>query len=186
MLSESDCYRVCRSVEDILIRSCKFLLPGKKAFLKSDVEYELILLDPSEKQIEGTKKVGKKKRLKKNRNNKQKHFYPREKKHTLKSQTIVDKRSRKVIYTPFGNGKKHDFKVFKESKVPWTEKTCGVTHSRYTGIKKLQKNSRLPKKWISIEIEENDSDYALTLSLEFTILSSQVNYARGLFLFFNF
>jgi hypothetical protein len=64
-LSESDCYRFCRSVEDILIRSCEFLLPGKKAFLKSDVEYELILLDASEKQIEGTKKVGKKKRLKK-------------------------------------------------------------------------------------------------------------------------
>jgi len=51
-----------------------------------------------------------------------------------------------VICTAFGNGKKHDFRLFKESKVRWTEKTWGVTDSGYTGIKKLQKNSRLPKK----------------------------------------
>jgi len=51
-----------------------------------------------------------------------------------------------VICTAFGNGKKHDFRLFKDSKVRWTEKTCGVTDSGYTGIKKLQKSSRLPKK----------------------------------------
>ena len=59
---------------------------------------------------------------------------------------MVDKRTKEVICTAFGNGKKHDFRLFKESKVRWTEKTCGVTDSGYTGIKKLQKNSRLPKK----------------------------------------
>lgn len=51
-----------------------------------------------------------------------------------------------MICTAFGNGKKHDFRLFKESSVRWTEKTWGVTDSGYTGIKKLQKNSRLPKK----------------------------------------
>ena len=51
-----------------------------------------------------------------------------------------------MICTAFGNGKKHDFRLFKESKVRWTEKTFGITDSGYTGIKKLQKNSRLPKK----------------------------------------
>jgi hypothetical protein len=30
--------------------------------------------------------------------------------------------------------------------VRWTEKTCGITDSGYTGIKKLQKNSRISKK----------------------------------------
>jgi len=64
----------------------------------------------------------------------------------LKSQVVVDKRTRQVICTAFGNGKKHDFRLFKESKVRWTEKTYGVTDSGYTGIKKLQKNTRLPKK----------------------------------------
>ena len=42
-LSESACYRACRWVEDSLIRSDKFSIPGKKALLKSDVKYELIL-----------------------------------------------------------------------------------------------------------------------------------------------
>jgi len=55
-LSESACYRSCRWVEDILIKSGRFALPGKKALLKSDVEYELILIDASETPIERPKK----------------------------------------------------------------------------------------------------------------------------------
>ena len=58
----------------------------------------------------------------------------------------MDKKTRKVICTNFSNGKKHDFKLFKESKVRWTKERCGITDSGYTGIKKFQSNSRLPKK----------------------------------------
>lgn len=54
--------------------------------------------------------------------------------------------TRKVICTNFTNGKKHDFKLFKESRVRWTKERCGITDSAYTGIKKFQNNSRLPKK----------------------------------------
>lgn len=61
-LSESACYRSCRWIEDTLIKSGKFALPGKKALLKSDVEYEVILVDASETPIERPKKksVGRK------------------------------------------------------------------------------------------------------------------------------
>ena len=38
-LSESACYRACRLVEDVLIKSGVFSLPGKKELLKSDMEY---------------------------------------------------------------------------------------------------------------------------------------------------
>lgn len=55
-LSESACYRACRWVEDTLIKSGKFALPGKKVLLKSDVEYEVILVDASETPIERPKK----------------------------------------------------------------------------------------------------------------------------------
>jgi hypothetical protein len=55
-LSESACYRACRWVEDTLIKSGKFSLPGKKALLKSDMEYEVILVDASETPIERPKK----------------------------------------------------------------------------------------------------------------------------------
>jgi hypothetical protein len=61
-LSESACYRACRWVEDTLIKSGTFSLPGKKALLKSEVEYEVILVDASESPIERPKKksVGRK------------------------------------------------------------------------------------------------------------------------------
>lgn len=55
-LSESACYRACRWVEDILIKSGKFSLPGKKALLKSDVEYEVIFIDAAETPIERPQK----------------------------------------------------------------------------------------------------------------------------------
>src|SRR5271170_7518001 len=55
-LSESACYRACRWIEDVLIKSGKFSLPGKKQLLKSDMEYEVILIDASESPIERPKK----------------------------------------------------------------------------------------------------------------------------------
>jgi hypothetical protein len=61
-LSESACYRACRWVEDTLIKSGKFSLPGKKGLLKSDVEYNLILIDASETPIERPKKKFEEKR----------------------------------------------------------------------------------------------------------------------------
>jgi hypothetical protein len=51
-----------------------------------------------------------------------------------------------VICTDFCNGKKHDFRLFKESKVHWSNERLGLTDSAYTGIKKFQKNTKLPKK----------------------------------------
>lgn len=36
--------------------------------------------------------------------------------------------------------------AFKESNVRWTKERCGITDSGYTGIKKLQNNTKLPKK----------------------------------------
>jgi len=55
-LSESACYRACKWVEDTLIKSGAFSLPGKKALLKSDVDYEVILIDATESPIERPKK----------------------------------------------------------------------------------------------------------------------------------
>jgi hypothetical protein len=58
----------------------------------------------------------------------------------------VDKRSKKVLCTAFSNGKKHDFRLFKESKVRWVKGISGLADSGYTGIKKFQKNASVPKK----------------------------------------
>lgn len=58
----------------------------------------------------------------------------------------MDKRTGKILCTTFANGKRHDFNLFKKSKVRWLSKCTGITDSGYTGIQRLQKNSRLPKK----------------------------------------
>ena len=51
-LSESACFRACRWVEDVLIKSGQFSLPGKKELLKGNIEYEVILVDASETPID--------------------------------------------------------------------------------------------------------------------------------------
>jgi hypothetical protein len=55
-ISESACYRNIRWIEDILIKHPDFALPGRKALLKSDVEYDVILIDATETPIERPKK----------------------------------------------------------------------------------------------------------------------------------
>lgn len=58
----------------------------------------------------------------------------------------MDKQSKIVICTNFANGKKHDFRLFKDSKVRWTKSSHSITDTGYLGIQKIHSNSILPKK----------------------------------------
>jgi len=55
-ISESNAYKICKWVEDTLMKDKRFALPGRKALLESDAEYEVILIDASESPIERPKK----------------------------------------------------------------------------------------------------------------------------------
>ena len=55
-LSESNAFKNIRWVEDVLIKSKEFRLPGRKALLKNDSKFEVILLDATESPIERPKK----------------------------------------------------------------------------------------------------------------------------------
>ena len=55
-LSESTAYDIIKWIEDTLIRHPDFALPGRKALLTSDMEYEVVLIDATETQIERPKK----------------------------------------------------------------------------------------------------------------------------------
>ena len=55
-ISESSCYRNTRWIEDILIKHSDFRLPGRKELLKSDVSYEVVLVNATETPIERPKK----------------------------------------------------------------------------------------------------------------------------------
>jgi hypothetical protein len=51
-----------------------------------------------------------------------------------------------VICTSFCNGKRHDFRLFKESKTRFHQKTRAITDTGYQGIQKLHAKSDLPRK----------------------------------------
>ncbi len=133
-VSESTAYKTVRWIEDTLIKNPNFALPGRKALLKSDVEYEVVLIDATETPIERQKK-------------KQKYFYSgKKKKHTLKSQVIVDKKSQQIICTAFANGKRHDFRQFKESKTQIHPAIGVVTDTGFQCLQKIHANTQMPKK----------------------------------------
>jgi DDE superfamily endonuclease len=56
-ISESAVCRTIKKVEDLLVRSRKFRLPGKKALQPSNTQFEVVLVDVSEQPIERPKKV---------------------------------------------------------------------------------------------------------------------------------
>ena len=55
-VSESTAYDIIKWIEDTLIKHPDFSLPGRKALLKSDMEYEVVLIDATETPIERPKK----------------------------------------------------------------------------------------------------------------------------------
>ena len=59
---------------------------------------------------------------------------------------VVDKATKQVICTSFSNGKRHDFRLFKESKTRIHPDIKALTDTGYQGIQKIHPKSALPKK----------------------------------------
>lgn len=55
-LSESSTYKTIKWTEDTLIKHPDFSLPGRKALLKSNIDYDVVLIDATETPIERPKK----------------------------------------------------------------------------------------------------------------------------------
>ncbi|KJV77224.1 DDE superendonuclease family protein [Orientia tsutsugamushi str. TA716] len=56
-ISESSAYKAVKWVEDTLVKHLNFALPGRKALMKSDMNYEVVLIDATESPIERPKKT---------------------------------------------------------------------------------------------------------------------------------
>ncbi|MGQ4646127.1 IS5 family transposase [Lyngbya aestuarii] len=133
-LNESTVYRIIRKIENILIKSKELRIPGKKQLLKSGNPIEIAVIDVTETPLERPPK-------------KQKKFYSgKKKKHTLKSQLIVEKNSKEIICIACGKGKEHDFKLFKRSKTNLKTEIQCLGDRGYQGIAKIHKQSRIPHK----------------------------------------
>ena len=59
---------------------------------------------------------------------------------------MVDKKTKKVICTAFSNGKRHDFKLFKESRTHINPAIKAIADTGYQGLQKIHSQSELPKK----------------------------------------
>ena len=55
-ISESTAYKTVRWIEDTWIKDPIFSLPGRRALVKSDAEYKVILIDATETPVERPKK----------------------------------------------------------------------------------------------------------------------------------
>lgn len=59
---------------------------------------------------------------------------------------VVDKESKRVICTSYSNGKKHDFRLYKESKTKIHSEIKVLTDSGYQGLQKQHVKTEMPKK----------------------------------------
>ncbi len=149
-VSESTIFRVVKKIENILIKSRKFSLPGKKKLLDSSLNEKLILMDVMESPIERPKKH-------------QKRFYSgKQGEHTLKTQVVFGQKTGKIICLAHEKahrprrgflgvrteqeGKTHDFKLFKNSNVKFHKLLKVIADKGYQGIAKFHELSETPIK----------------------------------------
>ena len=59
---------------------------------------------------------------------------------------LINKKTRAIICTEFSNGKRHDFRLFKESRTFILPTIIAKTDTGYLGLQKLHSNTLMPKK----------------------------------------
>ena len=133
-VSESTVCRITQKIENILIRSGVFSLPGKKELRQKEIEEKVVAMDVTESPIEKPKE------------NQKNYYSGKQKEHTLKTQLIIDLKSKKIICLASGKGKVHDFKLFQNSGVRVGDLIKMIADKGYQGIAKIHKLSETPIK----------------------------------------
>lgn len=133
-LSESAVCRTVYKIENVLISSRKFSLPGKKELLKMSPHSNLVVMDVMESPIERPQKGQKK------------FFSGKQGEHTLKTQVIVCQKSGQIICLGHGKGRIHDFRLFKTSGIRFGELLKVIADKGYQGISKIHRLSETPIK----------------------------------------
>ncbi|KAM3092059.1 IS5 family transposase [Phormidesmis sp. 146-12] len=133
-IDETTVGRMVRKIETILIQSGEFSLLGKKHLYQPSSKGSVLLVDVTECPIERPKKN-------------QRLFYSgKQRWHTLKAQVVVDYLTRMIVCTAFGQGRNHDFRLFKDSKLPTQLEQLWVADSGYQGMTNLHADTCTPVK----------------------------------------
>ena len=133
-VSESTVCRTTQKIENSLIRSGVFSLPGKKELRQKGTEEKVVAMDVTESPIEKPKE------------NQKNYYSGKQKEHTLKTQLIIDLKSKKIICLASGKGRVHDFKLFQNSGVRVGDLIKMIADKGYQGIAKIHKLSETPIK----------------------------------------
>jgi hypothetical protein len=133
-VSESTVCRTTQKIENILIHSGVFSLPGKKELRQKETEEKVVAMDVTESPIEKPKE------------NQKNYYSGKQKEHTLKTQLIIDLKSKKIICLASGKGRVHDFKLFQNSGVRVGDLIKIIADKGYQGIAKIHKLSETPIK----------------------------------------
>lgn len=168
-VSESTVCRIVHWVEDNLMQSGRFRLPGKKQLLQGFGRPEVVVVDVTETPIERPK-------------HRQRRFYSgKKKRHTLKCQIVIEQTTGAIICTFFGKGRRHDFKLFAASGVHFHPQTESLQDKGYQGIQKLHSNSCLPiKKPRGGQLSAQDKAYNRNLARRRVVIE-QVNRCLKIF-----
>jgi len=111
-----------------------FSLPGKKELRQKEIEEKVVAMDVTESPIEKPKE------------NQKNYYSGKQKEHTLKTQLIIDLKSKKIICLASGKGRVHDFKLFQNSGVRVGDLIKIIADKGYQGIAKIHKLSETPIK----------------------------------------
>jgi hypothetical protein len=133
-VAESTAHGIVVWVENVLIKSGHFGLPGKKELLTGE-KRPVILVDVTESPVERPKR-------------RQKRWYSgKKKRHTIKTQIVICALTQTIIAIFVDRGSTHDFKIWKKSiNVRVVEHIKIQADSGYQGIAKLHPNSEIPTK----------------------------------------
>ena len=78
---------------------------------------------------------------------KQRPFYSgKKKRHTFKTQLVVDASRRRIVCLAHGSGAEHDFALYKRSRVTVLATDKGLADSGYQGVDKLAPSVQTPRK----------------------------------------
>src|ERR1700750_966973 len=82
-----------------------------------------------------------------NAQKKQRRYYSgKKKRHTLKTQLVVEKSTRRILCLAHDKGRRHDFRLFKTSKLHLHPETKAVVDSGYQGLQRRHAKTSMPKK----------------------------------------
>ncbi len=152
--------RIIRKVEDLLVKCGKFRLPSKRHLYQPGWEWKVLVVDVGEMEIE---------RPQKNRNATKSG---KQKCHTMKAQLVVERESGQVICTAVAQGRTHDFKLLKRSRLPFVPSQLCLADRGYQGFAKCHVGACTPTKkprnqpWPKVEKQHNRALARLRVRVE--------------------